>query len=80
MARCELGCYGGQNLATPNIDRVAVGNEQARDLKAMSVPFSIGTNEEGLWNSLAVSDTGIVVAVSGLGCHSPTGAESPPPE
>ncbi|MBQ5681771.1 MAG: sulfatase-like hydrolase/transferase, partial [Bacteroidaceae bacterium] len=23
MARCELGCYGGQNLATPNIDRVA---------------------------------------------------------
>lgn len=23
MARCELGCYGGQNLATPNIDQVA---------------------------------------------------------
>ena len=23
MARCELGCYGGQNLTTPNIDRVA---------------------------------------------------------
>ena len=23
MGRCELGCYGGQNLATPNIDRVA---------------------------------------------------------
>ena len=47
--------------------RVAVGNEQARDFKAMSVPFSIGANEEGLWNSLAVIDTGIVVAVSGIG-------------
>ena len=46
--------------------RVAVGNEQARDFKAMSVPFSIGANEEGLWNSLAVIDTGIVVAVSGI--------------
>lgn len=23
LARCELGCYGGQNLATPNIDQVA---------------------------------------------------------
>lgn len=46
--------------------RVAVGNEQARDFKAVSVPFSIGDNEEGLWNSLAVIDTGIVVAVSGI--------------
>lgn len=46
--------------------RVAVGNEQARDFKAVSVPFSIGENEEGLWNSLAVIDTGVVVAVSGI--------------
>ena len=46
--------------------RVAVGNEQARDFKAMSVPFSIGSEEQGLWNSLAVIDTGIVVAVSGI--------------
>ncbi len=49
--------------------RVAVGNEQARDFKAMSVPFSIGANEEGMWNSLAVIDTGIVVAVSGIGSN-----------
>lgn len=47
--------------------RVAVGNEQARDFKAMSVPFSIGSEEQGLWNSLAVIDTGVVVAVSGIG-------------
>ena len=46
--------------------RVAVGNSEARDFKAMSVPFSIGANEEGLWNSLAVIDTGVVVAVSGI--------------
>ena len=46
--------------------RVAVGNEQARDFKAVSVPFNIGENEEGLWNSLAVIDTGVVVAVSGI--------------
>ena len=46
--------------------RVAVGNEQARDFKAMSVPFSIGANEQGMWNSLCVIDTGIVVAVSGI--------------
>ena len=46
--------------------RVAVGNEQARDFKAMSVPFSIGTNEQGMWNSLCVIDTGVVVAISGI--------------
>lgn len=46
--------------------RVAVGNSEARDFKAVSVPFNIGANEEGLWNSLAVIDTGIVVAVSGI--------------
>ena len=46
--------------------RVAVGNSEARDFKAVSVPFSIGSNEEGLWNSVAVIDTGIVVAVSGI--------------
>lgn len=46
--------------------RVAVGNSEARDFKAVSVPFSIGANDEGLWNSVAVIDTGIVVAVSGI--------------
>lgn len=42
MARCELGCYGGQNVSTPNIDRVAsegmmMTNNYAS--MAMSVPI-----------------------------------------
>jgi len=50
--------------------RVAVGDDGARKFKAVSTPFGQkGTNPQGLWNSLAVIDTGIVVAVSGInGC------------
>ena len=42
MARCELGCYGGQNLATPNVDRVASeGMRMTNNFAsmAMSVPI-----------------------------------------
>lgn len=47
--------------------RVAVGNEEARDFRGVSTPFGQGPeNPQGLWNSLAVIDTGIVVAVSGI--------------
>lgn len=46
--------------------RVAVGNEQARDFKAMTVPFIVDNENEGAWNSLCIIDTGIVVAVSGI--------------
>jgi len=45
---------------------VYVGNEQARDFKAMSAPFSLGDSDYALWNSLAVIDTGVVVAVGGI--------------
>lgn len=45
---------------------VYVGNKQAKDFKAMSKPFQQGTTKNCLWNSLAVVDTGIVVAVGGL--------------
>ena len=45
---------------------VYVGNKQAKDFKAMSRPFYQGT-KGCWWNSLAVIDTGIVVAVGGLG-------------
>ena len=45
---------------------VYVGNKQAKDFKAMSKPFQQGTKKGCWWNSLAVIDTGIVVAVGGL--------------
>lgn len=45
---------------------VYVGNKQAKDFKAMSKPFYQGTTQGCWWNSLAVIDTGIVVAVGGL--------------
>ena len=45
---------------------VYVGNQQAKDFKAMSKPFQQGTTKNCMWNSLAVIDTGIVVAVGGL--------------
>ena len=43
-----------------------VGNTQAKDFKAMSRPFYQGTTSGCWWNSLAVIDTGIVVAVAGM--------------
>ena len=45
---------------------VYVGNKQAKDFRAMSKPFQQGTTKGCWWNSLAVIDTGIVVAVGGL--------------
>jgi len=45
---------------------VYVGNKQAKDFKAMSRPFYQGTTKGCWWNSLAVIDTGIVVAVGGM--------------
>ena len=45
---------------------VYVGNKQAKDFKAMSKPFLQGTTKGCWWNSLAVIDTGTVVAVGGL--------------
>ncbi|MBR6169635.1 MAG: exo-alpha-sialidase [Bacteroidaceae bacterium] len=46
---------------------VYVGNKSARNFKAMSSPFPVPQNQQALWNSLAVIDTGVVVAVSGYG-------------
>lgn len=46
---------------------VYVGNKSARNFKAMSSPFPVPQNQSALWNSLAVIDTGVVVAVSGYG-------------
>ena len=46
---------------------VYVGNKSARNFKAMSSPFPVPQDQQALWNSLAVIDTGVVVAVSGYG-------------
>lgn len=46
---------------------VYVGNKSARNFKAMSSPFPVPQDQSALWNSLAVIDTGVVVAVSGYG-------------
>ena len=49
---------------------VYVGNNQAKDFKAMSQPFGqIGDSDNVLWNSLAVVDTGTVVAIGGISGH-----------
>ncbi|MBQ9170468.1 MAG: exo-alpha-sialidase [Bacteroidaceae bacterium] len=45
---------------------VYAGNKQAKDFKAMSRPFYLGTTHGSWWNSVAVIDTGIVVAVGGI--------------
>lgn len=46
---------------------VYVGDKNARYFKAMSSPFPVPQDQQALWNSLAVIDTGVVVAVSGYG-------------
>jgi len=43
-----------------------VGTKDARNFKAMSCPFLLNEDRNAYWNSLAVIDTGIVVAVAGI--------------
>ncbi len=45
---------------------VYMGDKQAKNFKAMSRPFYQGTTKGCWWNSLAVIDTGTVVAVGGM--------------
>lgn len=45
---------------------VYVGSNKALDFKAMSCPFYVEESKAALWNSLAVIDTGVVVAVAGI--------------
>lgn len=46
---------------------VYVGTKTANSFKAMSTPFRVPESQAALWNSLAVVDTGVVVAVAGFG-------------
>ena len=45
---------------------VYVGDKQAKNFKAMAKPFYLGTTKGSWWNSVAVIDTGVVVAVGGI--------------
>lgn len=54
------------NHGSTNTMYTAVGDKDARNFKAMSMPFVTSDQEAVLWNSLAVVDTGYVVAVGGV--------------
>lgn len=47
--------------------QILVGDEQARNFKAKSAPFSLGSDKHSIWNSVSVIDTGIVVALGSIG-------------
>lgn len=46
---------------------VLVGDERARNFKAKSAPFALGHELHSIWNSVAVIDTGVVVAFGSIG-------------
>ncbi|MDR0681891.1 MAG: exo-alpha-sialidase [Dysgonamonadaceae bacterium] len=46
---------------------VVIGDEQAKNFKAKSAPFSLGIDQHSMWNSVSVIDTGIVAAVGSIG-------------
>jgi len=54
------------NHGSANTMYTAVGDENARNFKAMSAPFVTSVQEAVLWNSVAVVDTGYVIAVGGV--------------
>ncbi|MDR1718870.1 MAG: hypothetical protein LBR67_01945 [Dysgonamonadaceae bacterium] len=45
---------------------VLVGDERAKNFKAKSAPFALGTDKHSIWNSVSVIDTGIVVAIGSI--------------
>ena len=62
---------GNDNRSTTNMDymnmSVLVGDSSARNFKGLTQPFNIGENYHSLWNSVAVVDTGTVVALGSIG-------------
>lgn len=62
---------GNDNRNSTNMDvmnmSVLVGDSHARNFKGMTQPFNIASNEHSLWNSVAVVDTGTVVALGSIG-------------
>lgn len=61
-----LSYQSNYNHGDKNTMFVAVGNEKARNFKSLSNPFITSQTDQVLWNSVAVIDTGIVVAVGGV--------------
>jgi hypothetical protein len=45
---------------------VLVGDDRARNFKAKSAPFALGSDKHAIWNSVSVIDTGIVVAIGSI--------------
>lgn len=58
----QSATFSGGNL----IMYCYVGDKEARNFKAMSTPFITSGSDKVMWNSLAVVDTGVVVAVGGV--------------
>lgn len=62
---------GNDNRSTTDMERmnmsVLVGDEQARNFKGLTQPFNISEEYHSLWNSVAVVDTGTVVALGSIG-------------
>ena len=62
---------GNDNRSTTDMERmnmsVLVGDEHARNFKGLTQPFNISDSQHSLWNSVAVVDTGTVVALGSIG-------------
>ena len=62
---------GNDNRSTNDMERmnmsVLVGDEHARNFKGLTQPFNISEDYHSLWNSVAVVDTGTVVALGSIG-------------
>ena len=46
---------------------VALGDAEARNFRSLQHPFKVENTHTVMWNSLCVADTGIVIAVGGVG-------------
>ena len=60
-------CQGLYKRTSENLDLwVAVGDKRARNFKSLSRPLSLPESKSSMWNSLAVIDGDVVVAVGGI--------------
>jgi hypothetical protein len=50
--------------------KVAIGNKKAKDFRDMTTPFDIPPDKNGLWNSLAVLNDSIIIAMTSTNAYS----------